>query len=519
MPMTTCRSTRPGGCDRSLGEFHPDFAYHEQPGAGHWWGNACVDWPPLFAFLEERTIPAPAEVRRIDFVTASPGVSHRAHWASIEAQLKVDGAQRGASRARRRDTGGSMARRKTSPGWRSTWAAPCPIPSPAGSFSIELDGQSMPGLSVGCHCLRTSDRRIWLVRSGGTWSAAALAGSAVPERPSSPGPVQGSVSQPASSSSVGTKGTAEENAWGLARARFDAETFWYRGNGSVDIVTDTTFLDPGRADEFRDRNVILYGHSESNAAWPVLLGKGPVQVRRGQVQIGQRTVSGDDLACLFIQPRPGSDRAVGRRRGRNRLGGPPIDRAAALLHLGRGLSRLPAAGVPRSWAEGSSGPDRRRLLRPGLGRRVGRICLARLNPRILPDRPGLGFPTRRAEGDRRLIAAGRELKLGRVLGQARQHRQASVRRAFAAQRLFLLEESLLGVIDLHQSIADRSGRVGPVGRLARGGGRELDVSPALGAVHVDDPLGRPDPVVLGCLRHLAVLAVQRSRAAIRPGRS
>ena len=71
-----------------LGEFHPDFAYHEQPGAGHWWGNVCVDWPPLFAFLERRTIPPPAEVRRVDFTTASPGVSHRAHWASIEAQLK-----------------------------------------------------------------------------------------------------------------------------------------------------------------------------------------------------------------------------------------------------------------------------------------------------------------------------------------------------------------------------------------------------------------------------------------------
>ena len=43
---------------------------------------------------------------------------------------------------------------------------------------------------------------------------------------------------------VGTKGTPEENAWGLARARFDAETFWYRGNGSVDVVTDTAFLEP-----------------------------------------------------------------------------------------------------------------------------------------------------------------------------------------------------------------------------------------------------------------------------------
>jgi hypothetical protein len=77
----------------------------------------------------------------------------------------------------------------------------------------------------------------------------------------------------------------------------------------VDIVPDARFLQSVRADEFRDRNVILYGHSESNAAWPALLGESPVQVRRGQVTLGRRTVSGDDLACLFIRPRPGSDRA------------------------------------------------------------------------------------------------------------------------------------------------------------------------------------------------------------------
>ena len=97
-------------------------------------------------------------------------------------------------------------------------------------------------------------------------------------------------------------------AW--PRLRFDAETFWYRGNGSIDIVPDTGFLSCERADELRDRNVILYGNSESNAAWPVLLSKCPVQVHRGQVQIGKRTMRGDDLACLFLQPRPGSDRAA-----------------------------------------------------------------------------------------------------------------------------------------------------------------------------------------------------------------
>jgi hypothetical protein len=38
-----------------------------------------------------------------------------------------------------------------------------------------------------------------------------------------------------------TNGSAEENEWYKNKARFDAETFWYRGNGSIDIIPDTDF--------------------------------------------------------------------------------------------------------------------------------------------------------------------------------------------------------------------------------------------------------------------------------------
>ena len=108
----------------------------------------------------------------------------------------------------------------------------------------------------------------------------------------------------------GTRGTAAENAWALGRARYDAELFWYRGNGSVDLVADSAFLDPARKAEFQDRGVIVYGHAESNAAWPTLLADSPVQVRRGSVRIGRRELSGDDLACLFVRPRPDSKQAA-----------------------------------------------------------------------------------------------------------------------------------------------------------------------------------------------------------------
>jgi pimeloyl-ACP methyl ester carboxylesterase len=301
-----------------LGEFHPDFTYHEQPGAGHWWGNACVDWPPLFEFFERRTIPAPAEVRRVYFVTASPGVSPRAHWVSIEAQekamvpsevhLELD-----VERRRFHGTTKNVSRLSLDVG-RALPGAPAD-----GPFTVELDGQALSRLNA-FGAARSSERRIWLVRSGIAWSA-----TATPPPASRKGPLRQGPFKDAFRNRfvlvVGTKGTPEENAWGLAQARFDAETFWYRGNGSPDILTDAMFLEPSRADFLRDRNVILYGHSESNAAWPALLSESPVRVKRGQAQIGQRKVNGDNLACLFIRPRPGSDwAAVGAVAGTGAIG-------------------------------------------------------------------------------------------------------------------------------------------------------------------------------------------------------
>jgi len=104
----------------------------------------------------------------------------------------------------------------------------------------------------------------------------------------------------------GTAGKPEENAWAFAKARYDAETFWYRGNASIDMIPDTAF----DAAAEPDRNVILYGNAETNTAWEALLADSPVQVRRGLIRIGERELAGDDLGCLFVRPRPGSDRAL-----------------------------------------------------------------------------------------------------------------------------------------------------------------------------------------------------------------
>ncbi len=85
----------------------------------------------------------------------------------------------------------------------------------------------------------------------------------------------------------GTKGTEEENAWMLARARFDAETFRYRGNGYAEIVSDTSW----QAIAENDRNLIVYGNSNINSAWSELLPDCPVNLASGNVTIQGREPS------------------------------------------------------------------------------------------------------------------------------------------------------------------------------------------------------------------------------------
>lgn len=97
----------------------------------------------------------------------------------------------------------------------------------------------------------------------------------------------------------GTIGTDAENAWSFAKARFDAETFWYRGNGSVDILADRD----AKPALLKGRNVILYGNADTNAAWAKFLAESPLQIRRGAITLGSRMFRGDDLACLAIRPR------------------------------------------------------------------------------------------------------------------------------------------------------------------------------------------------------------------------
>jgi poly(3-hydroxybutyrate) depolymerase len=288
---------------QSLFGLHPDFVYHEQAGAGHWWGNACVDWPPMFEFFSRHRLPERKNIHQVEFTTASPGVSARCHWAMIDAQLQQ--LQPSSVKLRfdpdiRRLTGttDNVARLAIN---RSHVNATEPV-------EVELDGQELGKVAYTKdwreNRTHDKDQLLWFQREQGKWKLAFRPSAGV-KGPHRCGPFKEAFRN-RMVYVYGTVGSPEENAWALAKARYDAEVFWYRGNGSVDIVADIGF----DASADRDRNVILYGNADSNAAWKALLADNPVQLRRGIVRVGERTVAGEDLGCLFVRPRPGSDQAL-----------------------------------------------------------------------------------------------------------------------------------------------------------------------------------------------------------------
>jgi pimeloyl-ACP methyl ester carboxylesterase len=261
-----------------LGKFHNNFTYYEYPGGSHWYGDHCMDWTPLFDFLRQNTIPAINQVDSIDFQTASPGVSASNYWLSINQQIRPYEI----SQAKAVKSGDTIRL-----GTNNVASI---------SFSLsQLDFESRPVLVV--------QDKIYHVESGkdvtmqlrqGQWQ---VVDGLNPQEKS---PDRYGGFKLAFTNNIvfvyATNGSTEENEWYKNKARFDAETFWYRGNGSIDVFPDTDFA----PDKFADRNVIIYGNADNNLAWNQLLANCPVQVKNGSIAFGERVFDCESLGTYFI---------------------------------------------------------------------------------------------------------------------------------------------------------------------------------------------------------------------------
>ncbi len=303
-----------------LGKFHPDFSYYEYPGGSHWWSNESVDWAPLFDYFKWHKNKPDSSVNKIEFTTANPAISSTSYWASVIQQqepLKYSTMKINRNKEKGILTGMTENISVLALNLSDMKSDQVTIQLNGGEIKVQ---KPAPGALV---YLSLKDRWI-LGEAPGTTDKGSVR--------------NGTFKEPFNHRMVfvyGTAGTKAENDWSLAKAKFDAEAWYYRGNGAVDLVADKNFVPSG----FPDRGVIIYGNATTNTAWPLLLSGCPIQVKRGSIAYGSEQIDGDNYGAYVMFPRPDSKTAsVG-------------------AVTGTGLTGMHAADANQYFSGGSGFPD------------------------------------------------------------------------------------------------------------------------------------------------------------------
>ena len=268
-----------------LAGFQADYSYYEYPGGEHWFGDQSVDWKPLFDFFKWHTLPPDSTVNSIDFSTASPGISDKFHWISIQQQihpLEYSRILLKRDKAKKSITG-------TTQNIRLLKLALSDFDADT-NVQIDLDGNTIS------YATKTGSDSIFLAKENQSWAITSQPG-ADEKNPNRYGTFKEAFNH-RMIFVYGTTGNKEENEWSLNKAKYDAETWYYRGNGAIDIIADKEYS-PAK---FPDRNVIIYGNANTNIAWNLLLAGCPIQVMRNSIKAGDNNFSGDDLATYFVWP-------------------------------------------------------------------------------------------------------------------------------------------------------------------------------------------------------------------------
>ncbi len=307
---------------QQLSAFHSDFSYYEHPGGSHWYGSESVDWKPMFEFLKWHKLAVDTAVNTIDFMTASPGISPGYRWASIYQQTSP--LQYSRIKLNRNLKSGAIS--GSTENIRLLKLNLADFSSNA-AVNISLDGDSIK------YTTKSAADSVFLMKEQNSWKVVGVPGN------QSKGPHRyGTFKDGFNKNMVyvyGTSGTREENEWSRSKAMFDAETWYYRGNGAVDIIPDKEYS----RSKYAGRNVVLVGSASTNSAWNSLLSDCPVKVSSGSIAVGEKTLQGDDLAAYFVWPIAGTS-----------------DNSVSVI-AGSGLKGMKAANGNQYFAGASGFPD------------------------------------------------------------------------------------------------------------------------------------------------------------------
>ncbi len=281
-----------------LSTFDHDYVYHEVPGMGHWWdinpepGADCIDLSNLWDYLARHALPPIESVHNIDFSTSNPEVSRKEYWATIEEQrvpLRISRIVLHADPFLRKFYGNTRNVK--------VLKLNCVALHAGKGLEVDLDGQT---LTLNVNGSNSNNQSVWLKKENGKWQQSTKLGS-MEKTPERNGPYRFAF-QHRFLFVYGTHGTMLENRLLLQKVRYDAETWWYRANGSVDVEPDSDFS----LSQAKDRNVILYGNANTNTAFGVLLPHCPVSIHEGVAQAFSVKFQPDNVAALYWWPRAGT---------------------------------------------------------------------------------------------------------------------------------------------------------------------------------------------------------------------
>ncbi|HYF33250.1 MAG TPA: PHB depolymerase family esterase [Chitinophagaceae bacterium] len=273
-----------------LGDFHPDLSYYEYPGGSHWFGDQSVDWKPIFDFFKWHALPVDSAVNNIDFMTANPGISAAYRWAAILQQTEP--LQFSRLRLQRNKATGNITGSTENV---RVLQLDCNGFQTGDTLKLTIDSMEV------IHVVASTRDSLYLLKENAKWVIAAKPPA------DQKGPHRYGTFKDAFNNNMlfvyGTAGNKDENEWSINKARYDAETWYYRGNGAVDIIPDREFS----VEKYKDRGIILYGNKTTNSAWAALLADCPIQVERNKIIAGNKVWQGDDLSAYFVWPLRSSD--------------------------------------------------------------------------------------------------------------------------------------------------------------------------------------------------------------------
>ncbi|WP_346236225.1 prolyl oligopeptidase family serine peptidase [Niabella insulamsoli] len=269
-----------------LSNFHKDFSYYEYPGGAHWFGNQSVDWPPMFEYFKWHASIPDTLHHQINFTTSSPGISASYKWCTIYQQ--VHPLQYSTIKLKR-----NLAAAIISGSTENILLMRLSLSGFAAGQRIEITIDNTPAVT---YSVKSNTDDIFLKKTETGWQL-----TAAPD-PHQKNPQRYGTFKEAFNHRmvfvIGTAGTAEETMVNRNKATFDAESWYYRGNGAVDIVTDKAFTPSA----FQGRNIIIYGNADNNSAWKHLLNDCPIQVKRNAITAGDKKWEGNNLAAYYIWP-------------------------------------------------------------------------------------------------------------------------------------------------------------------------------------------------------------------------